>query len=67
MEGGDSETGSAEVIREAQNWQDDSAMYEKGPAYRLRLAIVIAPAVLEAQVSSALTSNSLQRSFEMRF
>lgn len=48
MEGSGSETGSAGVIREAQNWQEDSAVYEKGPAYGLRIAIVIAPAVLEA-------------------
>lgn len=48
MEGSDSKAGSAEVIREAQNWQEDSAAYEKGPAYSLTLAIVVAPAVLEA-------------------
>lgn len=48
MEGSDSEAGSAEVMREAQNWQEDSAVYEKGPAHGLMLAIVIAPAVLEA-------------------
>lgn len=48
MEGSDSKAGSAEVIREAQNWQEDSAAHEKGPAYSLTLAIVVAPAVLEA-------------------
>lgn len=35
-------------MRETQNWQEDSAVCGKGPAYGLTLAIVIAPAVLEA-------------------